>query len=332
MTLRAGKRIIARFATAGVAVVAAATLAACGGTSDAGGGAGSGGTPVNIAVSLSTTSLPGYVAAQQGFFKKYGLDATLTKVDNKTNLVAGLGHNFDFGITYPPTVIAAIANGLPVQAVAGANLAGGSESADLDLLVPANSPITDVSQLSGKRIGAGTVNGVTHLMTLAWLKQVGVAPESTKAVALSLGTIGDQLKAGRIDVGELTEPYITQLKAQGFRSLGDPEDHVLNGTTTLSVWAADKNWAADHKDLVASFQKAQADAITWIDANRDAANKILSEQTGVPLATIQSAPKTDFRAALTTNDVQPFITMMGEVGWLKSPVEATSVVFAPPAS
>jgi ABC-type nitrate/sulfonate/bicarbonate transport system substrate-binding protein len=280
-----------------------------------------------VAVSLSTTSLPSYVAADQGFFKDNGLDATLTKVDNKTNLVAGLGHNFDFGVTYPPTVIAAISNGLDIQAVAGANLAGGDVPGGMALLVPPDSDITSADQLSGKRIGAGTVNGVTHLMTLSWLKSMGVQPDSVTGVALSLATIGDQMKAGRIDAGELTEPYITQLTEQGFKNLGDPEQHVLSQTTCLSVWAAEKGWANDHKSVVAAFQKAQEQAITWINAHRDEANQILSKQTGVELATIQNAPETAFRADLTADDIQPFIDMMKDVDWLKTDVTTSAVLF-----
>lgn len=322
---------------AAAALAVATALAGCGaqtgasagsGGGDSGGGGGSSLTHINVAVSLTATSLPSYVADKQGFFKDNGLDATLTKVDNKTNLVEGLGHNFDFGITYPPTVISAGARGLNVEAVAGANVGGGGQGGDLDLIVAPGSSLTNASQLAGKRIGAGTVNGVTHLMTLAWLQQLGVDPNSIKAIALPIATMGDQLKAGRIDAAEVTQPFISQLEAQGYKSLGDPEDHVLSGVTTLSVWAASKPWADSHKAVVQKFQKAQAQAVDWIKGHQDQAAQILSDAIGVPLATVKSAPPQVFRAALTPdNSVAPFIAMEKKVGWLKQDISASDLVF-----
>jgi NitT/TauT family transport system substrate-binding protein len=302
--------------------------ASSGGGDNGGGGGGKSLTHVNVAVSLTAASNQAYVAAKQGFFKDNGLDATLIKVDNKTNLVEGLGHNFDFGETYPPTVISAGARGLNIEAVAGANVGGGGKGGDLDVMVAPGSKITDAKQLAGKRIGAGTVNGVTHLMTLTWLQQIGVDPNSINGIALPIATMGDQLKAGRIDAAEVTQPFISQLEAKGYKSLGDPEDHVLSGETTLTVWAANKPWAESHRDAVKGFQQAIAQATAWAQGHEDQADQILSDAIGVPVATIKSAPPQVFRAELTPdNSVAPFIAMEKKIGWLKQDISASDLVF-----
>jgi NitT/TauT family transport system substrate-binding protein len=333
MSLKFGNRHASLFAVAGAVTVTAAVLAGCGGssssstTASAGGGSSSKLTPVTVAVSLSSSSLQSYVAAQEGFFKKNGLNVTLAKIDNKTNLVDGLGHSFDFGITYGPTVIAADAKGLGVVAVAGANEAGGSATPDTALLLAPNSKITSISQLAGQRIGAGTTNGVTNLMTLVWLKQVNVQPTSVTAVAVSLGTMGDQLQAGRIAAAEGVQPYIAQLQKQGYKSLGFVENHVLPNPTAVSVWAANKTWADQHKSVVAKFQAAEAEATTWIYSHRSQSNQLLSQQIGVPVASIESAPNPDYRAKLTTTDLSTFVSMMQSVGWLKTSVSPSSMVY-----
>lgn len=322
MYLKLGKRRAFPPMIIGLSIAAIFALAGCGSGGDSGSG-----EPINVAVSLSSSSLGSYVAAKEGFFKKNGLDAKLVQLQEKTNLVDGLGQSFDFGITYGPTVIAAAAKGLDIEAAAGANEAGGNATPDTALMLAPGSSITNVSQLAGKRIGAGTTNGITNLMTLSWLKQAGVQPDSVTAVAMPLGTMGDQLKAGRIAAAEAVEPYITQLKKQGFKSLGFVEPHVLTSTADVSVWAVNKTWAAQHKSVVTAFQKAQAEAITWIYSHRAQSNKILSDQVGVPLTAIESAPPPDYRAALTTNDISPFISMMKTVGWLKTNVTASSMVY-----
>jgi len=328
MSLKFGKHHRPWFAVAGTVAVTVAALAGCGSSSPAAGGSGGDSlTPITVAVSLSSSSLGAYVAAQEGFFKQNGLNATLIKIQNKTNLIDGLGNSFDFGITYGPTVIAAVAKGLDVQAVAGANEVGGTATPDTALMLPPGSNISSVAQLAGKRIGAGTTNGVTNLMTLVWLKQAGVQPTDVTAVAVSLGTMGDQLQAGRIATAEVVEPYIAQLKNEGFKSLGFVENHVLSSPTVVSVWAASKTWADQHKNVVAEFQKSQAEAISWIYSHRAQSNKILSQQIGVPLASIQSAPNPDYRATLTTSDFSTFISMMQNVGWLKTSVSASSMFY-----
>ena len=338
MSLKIGKYPASLFAVASAAALALGALAGCSSsstsasTSSAGGSGSSGGsssssTPITLAVSLSSSSLQGYVAAQEGFFKKNGLNVTLSKIDNKTNLVDGLGTSFDFGITYGPTVIAADAKGLGVVAVSGANEAGGSATPDTALMLPPGSNITSVAQLAGKRIGAGTTNGVTNLMTLVWLKQENVQPTSVTAVAVSLGTMGDQLQAGRIATAEAVQPYIAQLQKEKFKSLGFVENHVLPNPTAVSVWAANGKWAAQHKGAVTKFQTAISEATTWIYAHRAQSNQLLSQQINVPVATIESAPDPDYRAKLTTTDLSTFVSMMKSVGWLKTNVSPSSMVY-----
>ena len=123
-----------------------------------------------------------YVAQDQGYFRKYGLDITLVQVRNG------------------PVGMAALSSGeslLHWGSVSGANLGAISEGADLVFVAgfinrltgafAANPRIKAPAELRGHSVGVNSLSGGTWIFTMLALDHWGLAPERDKIQIRGLG-------------------------------------------------------------------------------------------------------------------------------------------------
>ena len=86
------------------------------------------------------------------------------------------------------------------------------------LLVPANSPITSVSQLVGKTVAVGTGTSADyHLLTV--LEKAGVSPSSVTHDSLSGAAGLAALESGSVAAFDTWSPWVEDAEAQGARVL-----------------------------------------------------------------------------------------------------------------
>ena len=160
-----------------------------------------------------------YVAHDQGYFRKYGLDVTLVQVRNG------------------PVGMAALSSGeslLHWGSVSGANLGAISEGADLVFVAgfinrltgafAANPRIKTPAELRGHSVGVNSLSGGTWIFTMLALDYWGLMPERDKIQIRGLGdnsVVSQALLAGNVDGAYLSYTYAKIVQNKGFRVLGD---------------------------------------------------------------------------------------------------------------
>ena len=162
-----------------------------------------------------------YVAQDQGYFRKYGLDVTLVQVRNG------------------PVGMAALSSGeslLHWGSFSGANLGAIAEGADLVFVAgfinrltgafAINPKITSPAELKGKSVGVNSLSGGTWIFTMLALDHWGLSPERDKIQFRGLGdnsVVSQALVAGNIDAAYLSYTYAKIVHNKGYRVLADLE-------------------------------------------------------------------------------------------------------------
>jgi len=181
-------------------------------------------TPTKVLMttgSLSEREGALYVAQDQGFFRKYGLDLTLVQVRNG------------------PVGMSALSSGeslLHWGSVSGANLGAISEGADLVFIAGfinklsgtfvANPKIKSPAELKGKSLGVNSLSGGAWIFTILTLDHWGLVPERDKIQIRALGdnsVVSQALLAGNVDAGYLGYTFSKIVQSKGFRLLADLE-------------------------------------------------------------------------------------------------------------
>jgi NitT/TauT family transport system substrate-binding protein len=160
-----------------------------------------------------------YVAQDQGFFRRYGLDLTLVQARNGPVGMAALSSGESF---------------MHWGSVSGANLGAISEGADLVFVAgfinrltgvfAANPKIKSPTDLRGKSLGVNSLSGGTWIFTMLTLDHWGLSPERDKIQMRGLGDssiVSQALLAGNIDAAYLSYSFAKVVENKGFRVLAD---------------------------------------------------------------------------------------------------------------
>jgi ABC-type nitrate/sulfonate/bicarbonate transport system substrate-binding protein len=158
-----------------------------------------------------------YVAQDQGYFRKYGLDLTLVQVRNG------------------PVGMSALSSGeslLHWGSVSAANLGAIAEGADLVFVAgfinrltgtfAVNPAIHNPAELKGKSLGVNSLSGGTWIFTMLTLDHWGLSPARDKIQMRALGdnsVVSQALLAGNVDAAYLSYTYAKIVQNKGFRVL-----------------------------------------------------------------------------------------------------------------
>jgi NitT/TauT family transport system substrate-binding protein len=226
-----------------------------------------------------------YVAQDQGYFRKYGLDVTLVQVRNG------------------PVGMAALSSGESLMhwgSVSAANLGAIAEGADLVFVAGfinkltgafvVNSRIKSPVELRGKSLGVNSLSGGTWIFTMLALDHWGLAPERDKIQIRALGdnsVVSQALLAGNVDGAYLSYTYAKIVQNKGFRVLADLEKLPIayQGTGVITRRSA----LASSSSAIEGVIKALLDGVAFIHVPENRPQVMKSLARGLRLKRIEDA-------------------------------------------
>src|SRR3954469_9936935 len=182
--------------------------------------------------SMSTSSIPLWIAQRQGFFAKYGVKSQLVWVRGNPAQLATLASG-DTQIAYggAPTAMAAAIGGRDIKIIASL-----SSRENLDLI--ARPGINSAKDLRGKRFGIQSIGGGVWKTATVWLEHFGMDEKRDNIQMMVIGDVtilSQALESGRIDATVVPGFLSRRLADKGFVVLGRCEQTRLNsvGMTVL---------------------------------------------------------------------------------------------------
>lgn len=276
--------------------------------------------------------LPLFVAVERGFFRDEGLEVGLTRLESSNQIVDGVAAGkLDFGAAGFSTLFAASvaapgrfrAFGAAVESEQG----GRYQNA---LLVRADSNITSVSGLRGKRVG--TYTGTTQLLWLRlMLPKMGLIPgKDVDIVQVGMPLQLSALAAGQFDALFTIEPTITSALAKGDARvlLANPRGkYVLDPFPGGPLGFFSTDYLQRKSTTAAKVRRALERAAAWIGANEGEAKLLLPKYTPIdaslaPNVRLYSFERDDkpYRAG-----VQRLADILSEGGELKTKVDTAGL-------
>jgi ABC-type nitrate/sulfonate/bicarbonate transport system substrate-binding protein len=207
-----------------------------------------------------------YVAHDQGFFRRQGLDLTLVQVRNGAVGIAAVsaGESQVHWGSVSAANIGAIAEGTDLVFLAGfINKLTGT--------FVVNPKIKSPAELKGKSIGVNGLSGGAWIFAMLTLDYWGLVPERDNIQFRALGdqgVIAQGLAAGAVDAAFLGYTFGKGLESKGFRILADVEKLPIpyQGSGIM----ARRSFAVSSPAIVESVLRGLLDSLAFI---RDPANK-----------------------------------------------------------
>ena len=254
---------------------------------------------------LSPTNWAVWVAEEQGFFKKHGIDPQVIFIGGGSarGVNALLAKDVQFMVIGGVGVITAALQGADVVMIASnVNL-----STQRIISKPA---IKTPQELKGKRVGVVSLGGNTHSVLLMALKKWAMKPE--ELVILQIGPslmMVISLEKGFIDAGVFTSPADFMAEEKGNRVLADLADmkvYSLQSTITTT-----REYLKSNHDLTTRFLKGYAEGIAFIKRNRAPSMDILRKKLRMEPGQEAYMEKTHARYASKYLDQVPHVSLQG---------------------
>jgi NitT/TauT family transport system substrate-binding protein len=209
------------------------------------------------------TATPMWLGTDKGFFKKYGIDASMIQVRSGALSIAALMAR-EVEAVWPAqsTILSTVAGGVKLGCVASA-----TNKIPRQLIV--RKEIKSIEELRGRTIGVQSIGGGFWLQTMIILDHLGVDPDK---YGLKMRVIGDgpviaqALMTGNIDAAAMTYSLSEAPLKAGFRSLADAAELKVpyQGPSICAL----KEVIANRQDFFLRLTKGLVEATAYIlDAN-----------------------------------------------------------------
>lgn len=236
---------------------------------------------VTLLYTATAPNVSAFVAKDQGFFEKHGLDVDLKLAQNGSVIVSALvSGSAQVGIPTAVVAFQAIENGVELQAIASTNVFPDPSAAGL--VVSKTSGIKGPKDLAGKKIGVPGVGGLLDVVMREWVDNNGGDSNKINIVEITLPQSADILKAGQVDGVATVDPFASRaVEAAGGTLIGNYFD-VIPAGTAASIYTVTKDWASAHKKDVEGFQAALDEAVAFIKTHDKEARESLAKYTTLP--------------------------------------------------
>src|ERR1051326_5225008 len=199
------------------------------------------------------------LAADQGIFKKHGLDPELVLLTGATGRSALLSGQVQIAQIGGSEVVSAQAGGSDL--VISGNL--GAVSSYVFIVSP---EIETLEDLKGKQVGISSVGGSADIATRTSMTHFGLDPDKDITI-VAMGSLQNRtagLQNGAIQAAPANSPDSLLLQRQGFRALFNIAD--LGIPTANATIVAQRSWINQHRDLFQAWNDSIVEAIALAKA------------------------------------------------------------------
>lgn len=277
--------------------------------------------------SASTAFANAFVAANEGIFKKHGLDVEMKLVPNSATTPAALmAGSLQIATPTAPNTMQAVDQGLDLVVLAG----GGYYTKgmqDVAIIVRPDSPIKTAKDFEGKRVSTPGLNAFLHVLFRKWMAENGGDYKKVTFTENAFAQSLDVLRAGQVDGVLAVQPFLSRALETNTGRVVDHYIAALEGETQSGWHVASRKWADANPKQVDAFKAAIEEASAMAVKDPSVVRKANLVYIPFP-ADVQakfSDPK--FKPVITPDVVQKWNTIMIDQNMLKKPIDPAKLIY-----
>jgi NitT/TauT family transport system substrate-binding protein len=274
-------------------------------------------------------AVPILYAQHAGLFAKAGIDVQLGRLPTGAAITAAVaGGSLDIGKSSFLSVVAAVAHGVPVVAIAPGAVYD-SRSPNGALIVGKDSPIHGPADMIGKTIAVNNLAEPTRPAVQLWLQRNNQDKDAIKFVEIPMAAMQAALDTNRIDAIMLTAPVIDEAMATGKYRILAPVLTEIAPRWLFSAYVATHDWARANRDTVKRFADTIAASAAYTNAHHAEMSGTIADLVGATEASIAHETWPTGGTALVPAEMQPMIDISVRSGFIAKGFDARDMIFDP---
>lgn len=207
---------------------------------------------------ISNNVAPLWIAKEQGFYRKYGLDVDLVFIIAGRATQAMMAGQVPVGLVGATHVTNVVTAGGDLVMILGLQNT-------LDYLFIARPGIKGAEELKGKKVAIGTPSGSASLATYVALDYLGLNPRRDNIVLLGIGGVPERLGAlqsGSVEATSLSPEFGQVVVSEGYRVLVDTgKENIPFQSSGLVV---SRSMMRSNPQLVENLVKATVEGVAFV--------------------------------------------------------------------
>jgi NitT/TauT family transport system substrate-binding protein len=269
-----------------------------------------------------------FVAAEEGFFRKRGLDVEPKFIPLNSTIPAAIqADSLQVGGPTPSVFLQAVDGGLDHVVLAG----GGQTSPSMTgfgLVAKAGSGIRTAQDCVGRKIGVPGLGAFLHVTFRAWLKDQGVDYRKVNFVEAAFPQHADLLRGGSVDAVVSADPFMSRITESGAGYVASYYSTFLPEGNQTIVHAARRDWAEKHPQAVRAFRESLVEAAAFMQQPKNDAKvrAIIGKYIKLPpdvLAKVQISPP---GPVVTDRQLAYWVGLMKDQEMLKSAPDVARLI------
>ena len=283
-------------------------------------------TKITLGYTGANAFVASFVAKDQGFFAKRGLDVTMQLVPVGSTIAAAMaGGSLQVGTLTPPAFLLAVEGGIETQIVSGATF---QSKANITTGVAARegANIKTPADFRGKRVGVPGLNGVNHVTFMKWLKDRGVDPKQVTYVEAFFPQMGDLLKGGQVDAVLPVEPFLGRIVQSKVGYVVAPYAAEVSDNYLESFYIMTRDFMQKNPKAADAFKESIREAVAWIAKNEEGARKTQVTYLKLPEVIAMSIRMPTLTVDIQPKDLQFWIDLCKDFGVTKGTATVAQVL------
>jgi NitT/TauT family transport system substrate-binding protein len=239
-------------------------------------------TPVGLGVIPIVDVAPVYLGKAKGFFSSRGIDLTLVQEQGGAAIVKGvLAGKYQFGFSNVTSLMAAQADGAPLQVVANGVASTGRPGRDFSaIVVPYGSPVRTARDLAGKRVAVNTLKNLGDTTVRQSVRKAGGNPRNLQFVAMPFPQMPSALQAGTVDAAWVVEPQLSEAVTLGAQVIAS---NLVDTAPDLTVAAyfTGPTPAGQNADLATRMTAAINESLRYAAGHPDEVRAVVGTYTKI---------------------------------------------------
>ena len=269
-----------------------------------------------------------FVAREQGYFSKRGLDVELKFIPLNSTIPAAIqADSLQLGGPTPSVYLQAVDGGLDHVVVAGAGVTSKAVTG-IALVARAGTGIKTAADCVGKKIGVPGLGAFLHVTFRAWLKQAGVDYKKVNFIEVSFPQHGDLLRGGSIDAVVSADPFMSRILDTGAGYVVSYYTTFLPDGQPQIVHTARRDWTEKNPAATTAFREAivEAAAFMRVPANNGAVRAAIAQYIKLPPEVLAKAQISPPGPLVTEKQLQYWVALMKDQEMLKTDLKLSTLI------
>jgi NitT/TauT family transport system substrate-binding protein len=269
--------------------------------------------------------VPLFIAKEEGFFAKNGLDVELQAGSGAIQVAGIIADSLHIGNPTIPQVLQAVDNGLDLQIIAGGNFMSAAAE-EFAVVVRNGAAINAPQDYAGKKVGVNTINAFLHVIFVEWLKKNKVDPKLVTFVEVPFPQMNDVMKQGQIDAVVTVQPFIGRMvQANTGRAITDFVKEFPQGMPVV-LYAAKRAWIAANPNAVRGFRAALGEGIAFMNSKPEPTRVHTLKYLKMPPEVLAMMKKPDLRVKVESDRVEDWVKIMTSQNLVKGKIDLKQLI------